>query len=74
MAIIDDILDFSKIEAGKLSLQEVDFAPRQVIGAASELFAAKVQAKGVTMTISVAPDVPAWLRGDPGACVKSWSI
>jgi len=66
LAIIDDILDFSKIEAGKLSLQEVDFAPRQVIGAASESFAAKVQAKGVTMTISVASDVPACLRGDPG--------
>ena len=65
LAILDDILDFSAIEADRLLLHEMDFEPRAVIEEVSEIFAAKVNAKGLALRTAVAPDVPAWLCGDP---------
>ena len=65
LAILDDILDFSAIEADKLLLHETDFDPRAVIEEVNEIFAAKMQAKELTLRAFVAPDVPIWLRGDP---------
>ena len=63
-AIINDILDLSKIEAGKLELELVDFSVRAVLEQTVPLFAGLAHEKGLALTVDVAPEVPAFLRGD----------
>ncbi len=65
LGIINDILDFSKIEAGKLSLEEIPFGLDEVIASVSTLTAGRAHEKGLELLVSVAPDVPDRLRGDP---------
>ncbi|MBG0830255.1 MASE1 domain-containing protein [Planomonospora sp. ID67723] len=64
LAILNDILDLSKIEADQLVLEETDFAPgalvRDVVGLLSET----ARAKGLTLTGSCGPELPALVRGD----------
>ena len=61
---INDILDLSKIEAGKLELELVDFSVRAVLEQTVTLFAGQAAEKGLTLATDVAPEVPAYLRGD----------
>lgn len=65
LAILSDILDYSKIEAGKLTLDEIDFSPVDLIEEVAGLWAATAQEKGLEILV----DVPAEgqvLKGDPG--------
>ncbi len=64
--IIDDILDFSRIEAGKLSIEAADFSLRETVSQTLELPAEQAAAKGLDVHLTVAPEVPDELRGDPG--------
>lgn len=64
--LIDDILDFSKIEAGKLDLEELDFDLRALLDDLAALFATRAHGKGIEFLCAAAPDVPAFLQGDPG--------
>lgn len=41
LSIVDDILDFSKIDAGKLSLEEVEFSPLNLVQDVKKLFESK---------------------------------
>ncbi|HTH47413.1 MAG TPA: ATP-binding protein [Candidatus Limnocylindria bacterium] len=66
LTVIDDILDFSKIEAGKLDFDEVEFPLGETLAAAIGLLRKTAQAKGLTLSLEVAPEVPATVRGDPG--------
>ncbi len=63
--IINDILDFSKIEAGKLTLEATDFDLREIVERSAELLAHRAQAKNLEVVTWMAPDVSAYLRGDP---------
>jgi CheY-like chemotaxis protein len=65
LEIIDDILNFSKMEAGKLSLEYSNFVMETLTHGVETLFAPKALEKGVTLTSSVAEDVPSMLYGDP---------
>jgi signal transduction histidine kinase len=65
LAILNDILDASKIEAGKMTVEMVDMDLRRAIEEATSLLAPAAGAKGLALTWSVAPDVPARLKGDP---------
>ena len=66
LTILNDILDFSKIDAGKLLLDVIEFDPRAVAQSVAALVAPRAQAKGLSMRVTIAPVVPATLRGDPG--------
>lgn len=66
LSIINDILDFSKIEAKKLSLEAIDFNLFDLLEDLADLYALRAAEKGLEYAWSVAPDVPALLRGDPG--------
>jgi PAS domain S-box-containing protein len=66
LAILNEILDLSKIEAGHLELESIDFDVAAVVEDVAELFAGQAQAKGLELVISIADDVPAAVRGDPG--------
>jgi signal transduction histidine kinase/CheY-like chemotaxis protein len=66
LTILNDILDFSKIEAGKLELELLDFDLRAAVEETMDLLAARADAKGLELACFIAPDVPRFLRGDPG--------
>ena len=66
LEILNDILDFSKIEAGSVELETVDFDLRVLLDDFATLPAVRAQAKGLEFICAVAPDVPAYLAGDPG--------
>ena len=72
--IINDILDFSKIEAGKLELEKIEFSLRHTVEEAVELLAESASRKHLELTCSISAEIPDRVRGDPGDCVKSFSI
>jgi PAS domain S-box-containing protein len=63
--LISDILDLSKIEAGRLTLETVPFALRDMLSTMRMAYLTLAQAHGLAFGIEVAPDVPAWVVGDP---------
>ena len=65
LSLINDILDFSKIEAGKLDLDAVDFDLHLLLEDMTEMFAQRVEAKGLELALHILPDVPAVVSGDP---------
>jgi CheY-like chemotaxis protein/HPt (histidine-containing phosphotransfer) domain-containing protein len=66
LTIINDILDFSKIEAGRLDIEVIPFALRHVVEDVAELIAESAHRKGLELTYLIQPDVPTYVRGDPG--------
>jgi PAS domain S-box-containing protein len=65
LTVINDILDFSKIEAGKLELETLDVDVRSIAEDIARLLALQAHTKGLELTVSVDPALPAFLRGDP---------
>ncbi|MBI5897009.1 MAG: response regulator, partial [Desulfobacterales bacterium] len=66
LAVINDILDFSKIEAGKLDIEVVDFDLRKALQDMTALPAMQAHAKGLEFIYCIDPQVPSFLKGDPG--------
>ncbi len=65
LSLINDILDFSKIAAGKLVFEETDFNLIDLVEGAADLVSDQARRKGLELIISIEPDVPRLLRGDP---------
>ncbi len=65
MGILDDVLDFSKIEAGQMRVEHVPMHLEDVLAHVSDLFCARLEQQGLSMTIQLAPDVPRHVLGDP---------
>ncbi|MDQ7087571.1 MAG: response regulator [Acidobacteriota bacterium] len=66
LTLINDILDFSKIEAGKVELEILDFDLRATVDDVIQLLSPKAADKGLELACMIDPDVPSYLRGDPG--------
>lgn len=62
--LIDDILDLSKIEAGRFDLHPAPFDMAALMDRVLGLVLPSAQAKGLSMTSTIAPDVPRHLTGD----------
>jgi two-component system, sensor histidine kinase and response regulator len=65
MRLLNDILDFSKIEAGRVEVERLPFSPNNLAAEAAAHWAESAQTKGLELVCYVAPDVPAWVWGDP---------
>lgn len=65
LAIVNDILDFSKIEAGKLRFEDIPFSLSSLVFEAVRTQAVAAHKKGLEVIVSVAPNVPARVIGDP---------
>lgn len=63
--LINDILDFAKLESGRVELEQVRFDLHEVVDKATELMALRAREKGLELLMSIAPDVPTGLMGDP---------
>jgi signal transduction histidine kinase/CheY-like chemotaxis protein/HPt (histidine-containing phosphotransfer) domain-containing protein len=66
LTLLNDILDISKIEAGKLELEILDFDLRALLEDCAATLAMRAHEKGLELICAAAPDVPDYLRGDPG--------
>jgi signal transduction histidine kinase len=66
LTLINDILDFSKIEAGRLELESRPFHLRSAVEKAAALLAPRAEEKGLRLTVTVDPRVPAGITGDSG--------
>ncbi|MBX9696359.1 MAG: response regulator [Cyanobacteria bacterium] len=64
--LINNILDYSKLEADKLELEFLEFEFLCVIEEAAEILASKARDKGLSLMTYVHPDIPEFVRGDPG--------
>ncbi|MDX1375699.1 MAG: ATP-binding protein [Burkholderiales bacterium] len=65
LGLVEDVLDFSKIEAGKLTIEHTDFDLHALVNSTSRIIAAQASAKGVEFVVSIMPEVPPAVRGDP---------
>ena len=63
--LINDILDFSKIEAGKLIVENISFDLYETLEAAVSLISMEAHKKDLEVILSIAPDVPEIITGDP---------
>jgi PAS domain S-box-containing protein len=65
LGIVNDVLDFSKIEAGRMEIEAVDVRLDEVLGAVSQMVALQASQKGLELVVSIPPDLPQGLVGDP---------
>jgi len=64
LSVINDILDISKIEAGRVVLEDHLFAPQEVVRNVLDMLEERAADKGLRLAAALAPEVPAFLRGD----------
>lgn len=65
LGLINDILDVSKIDSGKMELEHDPFVLDEVIRTVVGMVAPRLKSDQVDILVSVAPDVPQHLVGDP---------
>ena len=65
LGLVEDVLDFSKIEAGKLSLEHADFDLHALVSSTAKILNRQVEEKGLELVVSIMPQVPPALHGDP---------
>jgi two-component system sensor histidine kinase RpfC len=65
LGLVEDVLDFSKIEAGKLALEKTDFDLHALVNSTCRIVGAQAAAKGIEFVVSIMPEVPPAVRGDP---------
>lgn len=65
LTIINDILDMSAIESGKINLEMSDFSLENIIENVEMRHADKASEKEICITVSIDPDIPKILVGDP---------
>ncbi|MGC2856172.1 ATP-binding protein [Novispirillum sp. DQ9] len=63
--LLNDILDISRIEAGRLTFEKRDFDPAGLLAGLAALMRPTAERKGLDWAVTVAPDVPASVHGDP---------
>jgi len=63
--VLNDVLDLSKIEAGHLSVEQVNFDAAQVVAQVAELMRGSAQAKHITISREIEPELCPITQGDP---------
>ncbi|MCC6609589.1 MAG: response regulator [Burkholderiales bacterium] len=66
LGLVEDVLDFSKIEAGKLTIAKEDFDLYALVNGATLVLRPQAKRKGLSFVVSIMPDVPPYVSGDPG--------
>ena len=65
LQVIEDILDFATLDADKLQLVNDPFSPAETVQQAFAKTAAEGRQKGLSCELSIEPQVPEVLQGDP---------
>ncbi|WP_127480563.1 PAS domain-containing hybrid sensor histidine kinase/response regulator [Nocardioides pantholopis] len=66
LGLINDVLDFAQLQAGTLELSLSDFDVRRLVDDVTGPLAESAGSKGLALTVTCGPGVPAALRGDVG--------
>ncbi|MDI1325814.1 MAG: ATP-binding protein [Brevundimonas sp.] len=66
LSVINDILDYSKLEADAVDLDPQPFDPRAMAQGAAAIVESQCLARGLTLTVDVAADLPPAMMGDEG--------
>ncbi|MBQ0937241.1 ATP-binding protein [Ideonella paludis] len=64
LGVINDILDYSKLDSGKLEVFDEPCELAVLLADAAEMVAERARAKGLSLSIHIDDQVPAWLRLD----------
>ncbi|MFM9864285.1 MAG: ATP-binding protein [Micropepsaceae bacterium] len=64
--IINDVLDFSKLEADSVELEDIPFDIHALLSYAVDIVTPRANAKAVQIELSIAPDVPRFIKADAG--------
>jgi hypothetical protein len=62
--ILNDILDISKMESGRLELSPQNLNLHRLLADVRNLMSITAEAKGLALSVTVAPDVPEWVVAD----------
>jgi CheY-like chemotaxis protein/HPt (histidine-containing phosphotransfer) domain-containing protein len=65
MTLVSDVLDLKKIESGRIEADTTTFNLPQMFAALDALYAVQAAERQLAFHSAIAPDVPAWLSGDP---------
>lgn len=65
MNLVNDILDLSKIEAGEISIENIPYNLKNLLGDVEAIMGTKAQSKELQFSININEDVPLYLMGDP---------
>ncbi|MFO1526830.1 MAG: ATP-binding protein [Turneriella sp.] len=65
LALINDILDLAKIESGKIEIDNIAFDLHRHLHDIMEIIAVEARQKSILTSLTIAPDVPVMLNGDP---------
>jgi PAS domain S-box-containing protein len=65
-SLVNDVIDLSKIEAGKVVLDKSDFDIGAVVEGVIEMAHLTIAKKGLAVACTMAPNMPARVRGDKG--------
>jgi signal transduction histidine kinase/CheY-like chemotaxis protein len=63
--LLNDILDLSKLQSGRMELEDVPFVLQDIVDDTLSMFGPGAQARGVTLSGLVSPELPWELRGEP---------
>ncbi|MBN8929054.1 MAG: hypothetical protein BGO51_09180 [Rhodospirillales bacterium 69-11] len=66
LELITDLLDFCRLDAGRLERDDAVFELPRRIADSVALLERQADAKGLTLTCSLAEDLPRWVVADPG--------
>ena len=62
--LLDNLLDHSKLDAGRMTVEVADFNLRAMLAQTLRLWAGPVRAKGLSLRVEGASEMPAMVRGD----------
>ena len=65
LMLLNDILDLSKVEAGRVEFEPLDFEFQGLIDNVAAFWEPRLQDKGLTFSVALAPDQAAVLKTDP---------
>ncbi len=64
LGIVNNILDLSKIDSGRLTLEESEFSPVNIVDSTLSMLNERAVAKGLQLRTAIDPAVPTQLTGD----------
>ncbi len=66
LGVINDIMDFAKLESKNIRLDVQDFTLRETVDTVLKSIRVLAAGKGIAVNLHMSPELPEYLRGDPG--------
>lgn len=70
LVVVNEVIDFSRIETGELPIETEDFHLKESLDHDLYLLSQAAQRKNLSLTCTIAPEVPSYVHGDPTRLVQ----